>query len=129
MKIHGKLKRHYSLIFVSCFIATYTSGPSIQSMPLPQWLMSGFVFSMISIFPLLFFIPTVRAPTARNLSWFGFFLLAYLVWGIMRMFSPNGFIGGLLICTFVMSTFFYTVLWLRPLKQEAKRLKKEAEQQ
>jgi len=124
--INKQLKIHFALLMVSCFVSTYLSGPPVDSMPLTQWLVSGLVFSFIAVFPLLFFIPTVLSPNPRSVSWLGFFLLAYLVWGVMKIFSPNGVIGGLLICTFIFTTFFYTVIWLRPFKKESKRLKKEA---
>ncbi len=128
ININTQLRIHFSLLFISCFIATYISGPPMSSMPLTQWLVSGLAMSLFAIFPLLFFIPTVLKPNARSLSWFGFFLLAYLIWGIMKAFSPNGLIGGLLMCTFNLTTFFYTVVWLRPFKKQAKKQKKEQEQ-
>jgi uncharacterized membrane protein len=85
-----------------------------------QWIASGFVMGFIASFPLLFFIPTVLNPAPRNISWLGFFLLAYLVWAIMKIFSSNGFFGGLLISTFNVTTFFYVVVWLRPFKKLSK---------
>ena len=124
VQINKQIKLHFALLFVSCILATYLSGPSLSSMPLLQWLLTGLFFAGISVLPLLFFIPTVMAPNARNLSWLGFFLLAYLVWGVVKSFSPNGLIGGLLICTFILTTFFYTVIWLRPLKKAAKAKQK-----
>jgi uncharacterized membrane protein len=121
--INKKLKIHFFLLLASCFIGTFLSGPSLSSMPMQQWIVSGFVFGFLSAFPLLFFIPTVLKPTPRSASWLGFFLLAYLVWAILRIFSAQGFMGGLLISTFNISTFFYLVLWLRPFKKIAKAKK------
>ena len=81
----------------------------------------GFRVWILAAFPLLFFIPTVLKPSPRSVSWLGFFLLAYLVWAILKMFSPNGIWGGLLITTFNVTTFFYVVVWLRPFKKIAKQ--------
>jgi uncharacterized membrane protein len=129
VQINKKIRLHFALLFVACIVATFLSGPSPSSMPLLQWLLSGLFLAAISILPLLFFIPTVRAPNARNLSWLGFFLLAYLVWGVVKTVSPQGLIGGLLICTFILTTFYYTVVWLRPLKKAAKEKQKMEQEQ
>jgi uncharacterized membrane protein len=123
VNINKKLKLHFFLLMASCFIGTYLSGPPLSSMPTQQWIISGFVFGFLSAFPLFFFIPTVLKPTPRNVSWLGFFILAYLVWSILRIFSAQGFMGGLLITTFNITTFFYVVLWLRPFKKIAKNRK------
>lgn len=128
INVNKKLKLHFWLLLGSCVVGTFISGPSLSSMPLIQWVTSAIVFSFITMFPLLFFIPTVLKPSPRSMSWLGFFLLAYLVFAILKIFSPNGFIGGLLITTFNITTFFYVVLWLRPFKKAAKALKESEEQ-
>lgn len=125
ISVNKKLKLHFFLLLASCFVGTYLSAPAMSTMPAAQWWLTGFIFGFIASFPLLFFIPTVLKPSARSVSWLGFFLLAYLVWAILKMFSPNGIWGGLLISTFNVSTFFYVVLWLRPFKKMAKQKQKE----
>jgi len=125
--INKKLKLHYFLLIAAVVVGTFISGPKISSMATGQWIISGAIISFISIFPLLFFIPTVLKPTVRGISWFGFFILAYMVWGVLKIFSPNGLIAGVLISTFIMTSFLYTVIWLRPFKKEFKKQKKEQE--
>lgn len=127
INVNKKLKLHFWLLLGSCVIGTFLSGPSLSSMPLSQWVISAIVFSFLTLFPLLFFIPTVLRPTVRSVSWLGFFLLAYLVFAILKMLTPNSFIGGAMITTFNLTTFFYVVLWLRPFKKAAKALKKSKE--
>jgi uncharacterized membrane protein len=124
LNVNSKLKLHFFLLLAACVVGTFLSAPSMERMTLTQWISSGLVFSFLSMFPLLFFIPTVLKPTPRSVSWLGFFLLAYLVWAILKIFSPNGFLGGMVITAFNISTFFYVVMWLRPFKKEAKLRKK-----
>lgn len=128
LNLNKQIRLHFFLLMAAAVIGTFLSGPSINSMPRVQWLVSGLLFGFMAVLPLLFFIPTVLRPTVRSLSWMGFMLLAYLVWGIVKTFSPGGLIGGLLICTFNITTFFYIILWLRPFKKQAKA-KKKAENQ
>lgn len=127
INVNRKMRLHFFLLIASCFIGTYLSGPPLSSMQFSQWAVSGFVFGFIAAFPLLFFIPTVLKPTPQSVSWLSFFLLAYLVWAILKMFSPNGIFGGLLITVFNVTTFFYAVIWLRPFKKLAKQQKNDQE--
>lgn len=128
LNLNKQIRLHFFLLMAAAVIGTFLSGPSINSMPRVQWLVSGLLFGFMAVLPLLFFIPTVLRPTVRSLSWMGFMLLAYLVWGIVKTFSPGGLIGGLLICTFNITTFFYIILWLRPFKKQAKARKKAENQ-
>lgn len=125
INVNKKLKLHFFLLLAACYVGTFLSAPELGGMGFTQWLISGFVIGFIASLPLLFFIPTVLKPTPRSVSWLGFFLLAYLVWAILKMFSANGIWGGLLITTFNVSTFFYVVIWLRPFKKIAKQKKAE----
>lgn len=124
--INTKLKRHFFLLMAACVIGTLLSGPNPgeTDLTLGLWVASGLTLSLISILPLLFFIPTVLNPNPRSVSWLGFFLLAYLVWAILKMFSPSGLLGGLLISVFNLTTFTYAVIWLRPYKKQAKARQK-----
>lgn len=123
VNINRKLRLHFFLLIIACIVGTFLSGPGLSetTMPAGQWFASGLTMAFLAIFPLLFFIPTVLKPTPRSVSWLGFFLLAYLVWAILKIFSPNGVFGGLLISVFNISTFTYAVIWLRPFKKEAKK--------
>ncbi|WP_196157781.1 DUF2069 domain-containing protein [Reinekea sp. G2M2-21] len=125
INVNRKLRLHFFLLLAACVAGTFLSGPNFGSMAFSKWLVSGLVFSFIAMFPLLFFIPTVINPTPRSISWLGFFLLAYLVWSIIRIFSSNGVLGGLLITFFNVSTFIYAVIWLRPFKKQAKARAKQ----
>jgi uncharacterized membrane protein len=124
VNINKQIRLHFSLLMAAVVIGTCLSGPSITSMPITQWLVSGLIFGFLAVLPLLFFIPTILKPTVRSLSWMSFMLLAYLVWAIVKTCSPGGLIGGLLICTFNITTFFYIILWLRPFKKQAKAKQK-----
>ncbi|TCS42644.1 DUF2069 domain-containing protein [Reinekea marinisedimentorum] len=124
LNLNKQIRLHFFLLMAAAIAGTFLSGPSINSMPTLQWVVSGLLFGFMAVLPLLFFIPTVLKPTVRSLSWMGFMLLAYLVWGIVKTFTPGGLIGGLLICTFNITTFFYIILWLRPFKKQAKARKK-----
>ncbi len=124
MNINSKLKIHFFLLLAACIIAAFLTRLPIGDIPLSRWLSYTLFSAFIAIFPLLFFIPTILKPTAASISWLGFFLLAYLVWAIIKTLSSNGLIGGLLITTFNLSTFFYVVVWLRPLKKIAKAQQK-----
>lgn len=124
VNLNKQLKLHFVLLIIATLAGTFLSGPPMNSMPMLQWVVSGLLLGFLATLPLLFFIPAIFKPTARSLSWMGFMLLAYLVWAIVRTFSPGGLIGGLLMCTFNITTFFYLILWLRPFKKQAKAKKK-----
>lgn len=126
VNINSKLKLHFFLLIGACIIGTFVSGPAPgdTSMPFSQWLATGLTMSFLTILPLLFFIPTVLKPTPASVSWLSFFLLAYMVWAILKIFSPGGLIGGLLITLLNLSTFTYAVIWLRPFKKAAKARQK-----
>lgn len=120
VNVNRELRLHYCLLFGAVIVGTYLSGPEPDSMPIVQWLISGLLLGLLAAFPLFFFIPTVLRPTPASVSWLSFFLLAYLVWAIVQIFSPKGMIGGLMICTFNLTSFFYAVVWLRPFKKSAR---------
>ena len=120
INVNAKLRIHFFLLLAVGLASSFLSAPPVGQSGFAQWAVSALAFGFFTIFPLLFFIPTVLKPTARSLSWFGFFLLAYLVWAIVKMLSSNGFLAGLLLTVFNLSTFFYVVMWLRPLKKIAK---------
>lgn len=125
INLNKQLALQFWLLIAATIAATFLSGPPLGSMPLSQWIATGLALALISIVPLLCFIPVVIKPTVRGVSWLGFMLLAYLVWSIMKTFTPGGLLGGLLMCTFNITTFLYTILWLRPYKKAAKAQKQK----
>lgn len=125
INLNKKLKLNFFLLLGACIAAAFIAGPDINSMPFGQWIASCLFIGLFALFPLLFFIPSVLKPNPRNISWLGFFLLAYLVVVIWVMFLPGAFLAGFLVLVFSITTFFYVVMWLRPFKQEAKKRKKE----
>lgn len=122
ININKKLKLHFFLLLAACLLAPFISGPDLANIAMANAIATRLSVGIISVLPLLFFVPTVLKPTPRSTSWLGFFLLAYLVWAILRLLSPS-WLGGLIITTFTLSTFFYTVVWLRPFKKIAKQKK------
>ena len=123
INVNKKLQLHFFLLTAAGLAAPLISGPELANLATANAIATRISIGILNVFPLLFFIPTVMKPTPRSISWLGFFLLAYMVWSILRLFSPTGWIGGLIITTFNLSTFFYTVLWLRPFKKLAKQKK------
>ena len=126
VNINTRLKWHFFLLMAACILGTFLSGPTPTGTDLtvPEWFGTGLMMSFLTILPLLFFIPTVLKPTPGSVSWLSFFLLAYLVFAILKMFSPGGFFGGTLMTLFNLTTFFYAVAWLRPFKKAAKEKQK-----
>ena len=124
ININTKLRVHFFLLLAACIIAAFLTRLPIGNIAVSRWLSYTLFSAFIPIFPLLFSIPTVLKPTVRSISWFGFFLLAYLIWAIVKTLSTNGFLGGILITAFNLSTFFYVVVWLRPFKKVARAKQK-----
>lgn len=122
--LNQKLKLHFWLLIAACIVGTLISGPSLASMPFGQWLSSGLIIGVITCLPLLCFIPTINKPTVTNLSWLGFFLVAFLLFSILKTLTPGDALGGGLILLFNLTTFFYLVKWMRPYKKAAKEKKK-----
>jgi uncharacterized membrane protein len=123
INVNRKLQLHFFLLIAAGLIAPFISGPELTNLPTGQAIATRISIGFLNCFLLLFFIPTVMRPTPRNMSWFGFFLLAYLVWSILRLFSPTGWVGGIVITAFNLSTFLYVVRWLRPFKVQSKKNK------
>ncbi|EAR09051.1 DUF2069 domain-containing protein [Reinekea blandensis] len=126
VNINTRLKWHFFLLIMACILGTFLSGPSPAGtdLSLPEWFGTGLMMSLITVLPLMFFIPTVLKPTPGSVSWLSFFLLAYLVFAILKIFSPGGFFGGTLMTLFNLTAFFYAVAWLRPFKKAAKEKQK-----
>ena len=124
ISVNRKLKLHFFLLLFAIVIGVLVSGPSLETMSLGMWVASGLSIAVITCIPLLFFIPTILRPTANGLSWYGFLLLAYILGAIIKLLGPSGFIGGLLILSFSLTNFVYVIMWLMPLKKEAKAKQK-----
>jgi uncharacterized membrane protein len=126
ISVNKKLKLHFFLLIAAIIIGTLVNGPSLSSMSLGKWIASGLSIALIACVPLFFFMPTILKPTAGGLSWYGFLLLAYVLWSVVALLSPSGLIGGILILGFSLSNFVYVILWLRPFKK-AYKAKQKAE--
>lgn len=124
ISVNKKLKLHFFLLLFAIVTGVLVSGPSLETMSLGMWIASGLSIAVITCIPLLFFIPTILRPTANGLSWYGFLLLAYILGAIIKLLGPSGFIGGLLILSFSLTNFVYVIMWLMPLKKEAKAKQK-----
>lgn len=129
ISLNKQLKIHYLLLLLAVVVATLTSGPALSSSSVStiEWFVSGLIIALVTCIPLLLFFPSIFRPNATGLSWYGFMLLAYVIWGVLKLLSPTGMLGGILVLAFTFSNFIYVVAWLRPLKKAAK-LKKKAEE-
>lgn len=130
ISVNRKLRVHYSLLVVALMGGAFLYGPPVSSMPLGQWVLSCLVVGFFTALPLLGFVVAAFRPTPGRVSWLSFMLLGYLVFGIVLAFSQRGLLPGLAICATTLSTFSYSILWLRPFKKAAKaRQKATATQQ
>ena len=120
VNINKKMRLHFFLLIAAGLLAPFISGPSLNSLAPANAIATRLSVGIISVLPLIAFIPTVLKPTPRSVSWLGFFLLAYMVWSILRLFSAS-WLGGLFIFAFNLTCFIYVVIWLRPFKKIAKQ--------
>lgn len=129
ISINKQLRIHYLLLLLAIVAATLMSGPALSetSVSAIEWFVSGLVIALVTCIPLLFFYPSIFKPNVTGLSWYGFMLLAYVIWAILKLLSPTGVLGGILVLAFTLSNFIYVIAWLRPLKKAAKKKQKANE--
>jgi uncharacterized membrane protein len=124
VNINQRLRTSYMLMLASIFAGAFLYGPAFSSMPLGEWIASCLVVGFFVALPLMMFIPVALRPRASGVSWMSFLLLAYLIYGIVLIFSADGLLAGLMLTGTTLSTFIYVIAWLRPLKKAAKARKK-----
>lgn len=121
INLNRKLRTSYWLMVLAILAGAFFYGPAYSSMPLAEWIASCLVVGGFVALPLLCFVTAAHRPRPGPVSWLSFLLLAYLVYGIVLLFSPGGLIAGLMLSATTLATFTQAVLWLRPFKQAARR--------
>ncbi|TXR53604.1 DUF2069 domain-containing protein [Reinekea thalattae] len=117
VNLNKKIKLHFWLFLLSTMASVFVAGPSLINTEFVHWLATGFAWAVISTLPLLAFLPAIIRPSTSSLTWLSYLLLGYLVWAIIKVFTPAQAAVGIVMVTFNLTTFTYILLWVQTAKK------------
>lgn len=123
INLNSQIKLAYWLMMLALYGGSFVYGPDYGSMPQGEWIASCLVLAMAFSIPLLGFILAAHKPQPGSVSWLSFMVLAYLIFGIVLIFSPGNLIAGLALTATCLNAYVQIIVWLRPFKKAAKAKK------